>query len=172
MQNEESIEIVVELKPLYEGTCPYCGSKEITIKQKRSNKLKYNITLNQNKDIFLIVYKRSYKCKTCRKTFTQKTDIFQSGRRISNEMCWLIYEKTKDPRSFESIAKELNISPTTVINVFDQMVFEPKIQLPIAMCIDEKHFKTEHGKYVFVISDALNGKIIDIIESRKKRVFN
>lgn len=48
------------------------------------------------------------------------------------------------------------------------MVFEPKIKLPIAMCIDEKHFKTEHGKYVFVISDALNGKIIDMIESRKK----
>lgn len=49
------------------------------------------------------------------------------------------------------------------------MVFEPKIQLPIAMRIDEKHFKTEHGKYVFVIFDALNGKIIDIIESRKKQ---
>lgn len=168
MQNEESIEIVVELKPLSEGTCPYCGSKEITIKQKRPNKLKYNITLNQNKDIYLIFYKRSYKCKTCGKTFTQKTDIFQSGRRISNEMCWLIYKKTKESRSFVSIAKELNISPTTVINVFDQMVFEPKIKLPIAMCIDEKHFKTEHGKYVFVISDALNGKIIDMIESRKK----
>ena len=100
MQNEESIEIVVELKPLSEGTCPYCGSKEITIKQKRPNKLKYNITLNQNKDIYLIFYKRSYKCKTCGKTFTQKTDIFQSGRRISNEMYWLIYKKNKRIKIF------------------------------------------------------------------------
>ena len=75
-----------------------------------------------------------------------------------------------DRVSMDYIAKELDISKPTVINILDDMPDPTRLKLPRVICIDEFHFSNANdkaGKYPCVISNPFNTELIDIIESRK-----
>lgn len=170
IENEENITVFATLEPLSgsEKICPHCKSKNIVVKDKRIVKITLIPFVGQTKPILLLLEKRRYVCKSCLKTFTQDTSLVNKGKRLSNEIYWAVFAECKKIISYTQIAENLKIPTPTVLSIFDEMPFDPKIELPSALCIDEKAFKTDHGKYVCVISDAISGKIIDIIESRKK----
>lgn len=114
---------------------------------------------------------RRYKCKCCNKTFKQKFNFYDNNQCISLNTKHLVKSMLMDRISMEYIAKELNISKQTVINILDSMPEPQRLKLPNVICIDEFHFSNANdkaGKYPCVISNPFNTELIDIIESRKK----
>ena len=72
-----------------------------------------------------------------------------------------------DRRSMEYIAKELDISKQTVINILDELPEPKRLILPYVIFLDKFHFSNANhkaGKYPCVISNPFNAELIDIIE--------
>lgn len=78
-------------------------------------------------------------------------------------------EKLKPYTStFASVAKELDISATSVMEIFDKHVQIERKKLTSIMCWDEFYFNRHSKyKYAFIIMDFQKKYIIDILESRR-----
>ena len=72
-----------------------------------------------------------------------------------------------DERSFTSVAREVNLSVTTIIRIFD-IVNYPKTELPKVLSIDEFKGKTWGEKYQCILTDPENKIVLDIFPERYK----
>lgn len=72
--------------------------------------------------------------------------------------------------TYEMISSDLSISPTTVMNIFDQNVNYPRGTLPKILIIDEFHYATINSlaKYSCLLLDFEKNKVIDVIKTRRK----
>ena len=43
--------------------------------------------------------------------------------------------------------------------------------MPITLCVDEKKFNSDLGKYICVLSNPYNGDIVDVVSSRTNNVL-
>ena len=73
--------------------------------------------------------------------------------------------KLRDERSFTSVARETNLSISTVIRIFD-FVSYPKAKLPEVLSIDEFKGNTQGEKYQCILTDPSNGVVLDILPKR------
>ena len=149
--------------------CPFCFSNKICIKDYYYTNIK-NSVIRQHK-LYVKIKVRRYKCKCCNKSFKQKFDFYEDNHSISNQTIKLIQNMLMDRVSMEYIAKELNVSKPTVINILDDLPDPHRLKLPSVICLDEFHFSnsnTKAGKYPCVISNPFNTELIDIVESRRK----
>ena len=55
---------------------------------------------------------------------------------MTNRLCAFVLDKLRDERSFTSVAREVNLSVSTVIRIFDYISY-PKAKLPKTLSIDE-----------------------------------
>lgn len=69
--------------------------------------------------------------------------------------------------SFSSVAREVNLSVSTVIRIFDLVGYAP-VSLPQVLSIDEFKGNTGREKYQCIITDPVNKRIIDILPTRYK----
>lgn len=147
--------------------CPFCNSKNVYIKEYKT----ITITNKENiNEVDLIKIKKiRYKCNECNKTFTKRLDGLDAYSSISNKTKSLIISELFEPVSFSQIARKYETSLNTIINIFDSTFkYVPRGTMPEVMCIDEIHFNDGiDNKYVTVITDFNQRKIIDIIRSRK-----
>ena len=68
------------------------------------------------------------------------------------------------------VAKHVNLSVTTVIQIFDEHVQMNRNRLSTAICIDEFYFsKKATHKYALLIVNFKNGLVLDVLPSREKR---
>jgi len=171
LKGDESV-IYVELSDI-RPYCPHCKSDQVVIKDY------YNVTINnsiiKHQKINVFIRVRRYKCKKCGKTFKQDIGISDRKRSISYAVQQAVMDDLKEPLTFKAIADDHHISPITVRRIFEKGVLE-QYRLPLSeiICIDEFCFKHKHsdeGKYPAVITNPMNGKIIDIIRSRWKPVL-
>ena len=70
-------------------------------------------------------------------------------------------------RSFTSVAKEVNLSVSTVIRMFD-VIGSPKVSMPKVLSIDEFKGNAGKEKYQCIITDPENSTILDILPTRHK----
>ena len=71
-------------------------------------------------------------------------------------------------RSFTSVAKEVGVSVSTVIRIFDHIQY-PKVQkCPSALSIDEFKGNTGGEKFNVILCDAKNKVVLDILPQRKE----
>lgn len=166
-ESETEINIYVELKNEKERLCPFCGSVNVIVKEKIVTKSNCSKIIRTQKPVFINTLKRRYKCKNCGKSFTQKDNLNEKRKRTTNDLRWDIMQHLQTPKTFADVAKNFNLSEKTVINIFDEMVFLNKIELPEALAMDEKKFNSDYGKYLCVLSDARTGKIVDLLPSRR-----
>ena len=164
--------IYIELEDI-RGYCPKCGSTSIEIKDYYTVRINNSIIKHRNIKVEIRV--RRYRCRKCGKTFKQQYNFAQKGDSISIAVKGQILEDLKEKITNVQIARDHNVSPMTVMRIFDDAVL-PQLPLPLSeiICIDEfcyKHSNSKEGKYPAVITNPLNGKIIDIIYSRWKSVL-
>lgn len=164
--------IYIELEDI-RGYCPKCGSTSIEIKDYYTVRINNSIIKHRNIKVEIRV--RRYRCKKCGKSFKQKYDFTQKGDSISIAVKGQILEDLKERLTNTQIARDHNVSSMTVMRIFDKAVL-PQLPLPLSeiICIDEfcyKHSNSKEGKYPAVITNPINGKIIDIIYSRRKSVL-
>ena len=162
----------VELKDI-RSYCPECGCVHMRIKGYYDSKIRHSIFTN--KQVYVFIRNRRYVCLGCGKTFKQKFPLAEKGSTISNKTKLEIVEDLKTKKTIIQIAKERNVSSTTVRKLLDEAVrYQPQLSFPEVICIDEfcyKHSATKEGKYPAVISDPFSGDIIDIVYSRWKSVL-
>ena len=149
-------------------SCKECGSLSIVIKEYKIKKITHSISTNQP---CILNYKaRRFKCKDCGKTFLEYNPFCQEDEKLSLYTVIKILEKLRSHTStFTSVAKDLNVSIQTVVNVFDNYVSGTRLKLSEVICIDEIYTnKLTSKKYSCVVMDFKIKQVIDVYPSRLK----
>lgn len=165
-ENDSEIIISGELRTNLNRVCPRCKSEVCDVKDIRYQTIKSQCSSFTEKTILIIIKKRRFICRECGKIFTQTHSFSEKGYSISNDARWAICRELKEMVSFSYIADVYHLTPQTVKNIFMEMVHEGRDGLPVCLCIDEKNFRTEHGKYICVLGNAVTCSIVDVLKNR------
>ena len=84
---------------------------------------------------------------------------------MTNRLSAYIIDRLTDVTSFSGIAREVNLSVSTVIRIFDLVSYSPK-KLPVALSIDEFKGDTNSEKYQCILTDPVNKVVLDILPKR------
>src|SRR5690625_3555480 len=124
---------------------------------------------------YLKLKKQRYLCRHCKSTFTLRTSIVSENCYISSSTKASIALNAKDKISEKDIAKNHNVSHSTVHRVIDSFYshYKPNYNyLPKHLCFDEfKSVKSAAGAMSFIFCDADKGNIVDIVEDRRLHVL-
>lgn len=146
------------------GKCPHCGAICGTIHDYREQRIKDIPAFG--KDVILVLRKRRLHCHHCQRHFQQKLDWLPKYHRMTNRLVAHILCLLTDVRSFTSVARELNLSITTIIRKFDLVSYPKPHMLPLTLAIDEFKGNTGGQKYNCIITDPTNHQVLDILEKR------
>lgn len=165
--NEKTKSILIEMqkKP---HKCPCCKSDNVIIHDYRKQIIKDIPAFG--KSTLLILRKRRFKCKDCSKSFFEDNNWLPRYHRITNRLAAYIINRLSDVSSFTSVAKEVNLSTTTIIRIFD-VLSPPSFTMPKVLSIDEFKGNTDGEKYQCIITDPQNKRIIDILPARYKHTL-
>lgn len=163
-KNNGNIFITVELskKP---HVCPSCGKITSYVHDYRLQKIHDIPSFGSN--VFLLLRKRRYVCKECNKRFFEENMWLPRYYRLTKRLVGYIIDRLSDVRSFTSVAKEVNLSVSTVIRMFD-VIGSPKVSMPKVLSIDEFKGNAGKEKYQCIITDPENSTILDILPTRHK----
>ena len=151
--------------------CPICNEYTSSIHDKlKPIELKYLKVIEQDTKVNII--KKRFICHKCNKRFTEKLDLNETGKTISNKLEQKILKDLLNYNlSIKYIASINNISPGSVRNILLNAMSEyPKhiINLPRVISFDEFKADTNEGKYAFILNDPIHRKALDVLPSRKK----
>lgn len=158
------VKIHIEM-PVKEQTCPCCKAKTTKIKDYRIQLIK-DIPI-RFKTTYLSYRKRRYQCKNCGKTFYEKVSFLAKRGRKTNRVTEFIIERLTRKQSMKDIAKDANVSSTTVARLLPPLAVSSN-HLPKVLCIDEFKGNTGYYKYQVSLLNAETNKPIDIVECRYK----
>ena len=158
------VKIHIEL-PVREQKCPHCKANTTKIKDYRVQIIK-DLPI-RFKTTLLSYRKRRYQCKQCGKTFYEKADFLPKRARKTTRVTEFIVDRLKTKQSMKDIAKQADVSVSTVIRLLPPLAVSAK-HLPEVLCIDEFKGNTGYYKYQVSLMDGKTRKPIDIIECRYK----
>ena len=163
-QTPEITEIHMEMraKP---HICPNCGKETSHVHDYREQRIKDIPAFG--KHVVLVLRKRRYHCPHCGKHFSEANSFLSRYHRMTRRLTVYILSKLSDTCSFTSVAREVKLSVSTVIRVFDTVGYGvPK--LPKVLSIDEFKGNTNREKYQCIITDPVNHRVLDILPNRYK----
>ena len=161
-ESETTILIYAEMERK-EHHCVCCGTATNTIHDYREQKIKDIPAFG--KKIQIILKKRRYRCPHCGKRFFEENKFLPKYYRTTTRLTAFILDKLRDERSFTTVAKEVDLSVTTVIRRFD-LVSYTKPSLPSALSIDEFKGNTSGEKYQCIQTDPVTKTVLDILPKR------
>src|SRR5574344_136261 len=166
--SNNSAEIIIEQKDR-RPCCPHCGSNEVVIKDYYTSVI--NNSIIKNYGLFIRIKNRRYYCKKCKKSFKQEFKSIDPRRRITKLVEINILEDLKKMVTYSQVAKEYNLSVSSIVKIFDRKKPEIRLKLLEVLCIDEIYFLHNNdyeNKYVCVLSNPITGDIVDIVYSRRQ----
>ena len=163
-ENEKSIVIYAEMERK-EHHCINCGTATNAVHDYREQVIKDIPAFG--KLVSIVLRKRRYRCKHCGKRFFENNSFLPKYHRMTNRLCAFVIDKLRDERSFTSVAREVNLSVSTVIRIFDVINY-PIADLPTAISIDEFKGNTWGEKYQCILTDPVNKRVLDILPERYK----
>lgn len=143
--------------------CPCCEKETDIVHDYRLQPVK-DIPAFGNQ-VVLFYHKRRYRCKACGKCFCEKNTFLPRYHRMTNRLSAYVIDRLRETCSFTSIAKQVNLSVSTVIRIFD-LVQYGKPQLGSVVAIDEFKGNTTNEKYQCILTDPENGRVLDILPNR------
>lgn len=163
-QDKEFTTIHIEMrkKP---HKCPCCGTYTEYVHDYRKQTIRDIPAFG--KYVYLVLNKRRYVCNNCNKRFYEDITWLPRYYRITNRLIEYIIDRLSDVRSFTSVAREVDLSISTIIRVFD-IVGTPVVHMPNVISIDEFKGNTGAEKYQCIITDPESGIILDILPNRYK----
>jgi transposase len=164
VENNDNITVITFRLKRKAHKCPCCGQMTDKIHDYREQVVKDAPVFGS--DCQLIYEKRRYVCK-CGKRFAEQNSFLPRYHRMSLRLILLVLEMLKSTVSFTYVAKEVGLSTSTVIRIFDTVgVQAPKLTEVVS--IDEFKGNTGGEKYNCIITDPVNHKVLDILPSRHK----
>jgi len=145
--------------------CPCCGTITNAIHDYRTQRIKDIPAFGNH--VVINLRKRRYRCRACGKRFYEKNDWLPRYHRMTNRLSAYVIDKLRETRTFTSVSKEVNMSISTVIRIFDLVSYSNK-SLPEVVGIDEFKGNTGRDKYQCIITDIKNGRVLDILPTRYK----
>ena len=158
---DNKIHIFCQLKRKHHK-CPCCNAITNTIHDYRVQVIKDISAFGKN--CFIHLKKRRYRC-SCGKRFAENNSFLPRYHRMTNRLSAYIINRLSDVTSFSSVAREVNLSVSTVIRIFDFVSYSPK-KLPVALSIDEFKGNTNGEKYQCILTDPVNKVVLDILPNR------
>ena len=152
--------------PIKPHICPCCNQVTSYIHDYRKRKIKDISAFG--KHVTLIHNHRRYVCKHCGKRFAEDNPFAPKYYRVTLRLINEIFKKTESERSFTSIAKEVNLSVSTVIRFFDMLAYDAPKELPQVLSIDEFKGNTGTEKYQVIITNPADRTVLDILPDRKQ----
>lgn len=150
----------LERKP---HSCTACSTVTDTIHDYRIQHIKDIPAFG--KFVNIVLRKRRYCCPCCGKRFFENNSFLPKYHRMTNRLAAFVIDKLRDERSFTSVSREVNLSVSTVIRIFD-IVSYPKAKLSTAIAIDEFKGNTRGEKYQCILTDPENKIVLDILPMR------
>ena len=144
-------------------TCPCCGEQTDHVHDYRLQPIKDAPCFGR--PVMLMLNKRRYRCVHCGKRFYEEISFLPRYYRMSRRLIAYVLDKLRDERSFTSVAKDFNLSVSTVIRVFDYLSY-PKATLSSALSIDEFKGNTGREKYQCILTDPVKHVVLDILPKR------
>lgn len=128
--------------------------------------INYSSVLEDN--LFIHLYRRTYKCNCCNRYFLEQNPFCDEGKQNSIYKDYKIVQSLKSlTATHTSVAKRFNVSPTYVANTFDRKVDLSRLPLSKIICVDEVYSKRlSYHHYCFIIYNPRERKIIDVLDSR------
>ena len=144
--------------------CPCCGNITDKVHDYRIQTIKDIPAFG--KFVLISLRKRRYVCKHCKKRFYENVQFLPKYHRMTNRLSAWVIHLLEDVRSFSSVAKEVNLSVSTVIRIFDIVGFPMPQTPPEVIAIDEFKGNTGNEKYQCILTDPKTGIVLDILPNR------
>lgn len=151
----------IEIVP-NQRTCPICSSLS-NIKEYKIKTIKALSSFGSKTYIELKLPR--YVCLSCGKTYTHDLNI--SFNSLHKPIIKDMIEDFSKIITFSDIAEKYNVSPTKVIDIFDEYCPNIRANFDEVLCIDEfSNIRKSDDKYACILVDFKSHKIIDIIKNR------
>lgn len=161
--------IVIKLKLCVKaGFCPYCKGK---VKAHGFTKKTLTHSVLANRNCTIIFYRRRYLCQSCCVSFSEFNPFSSISETITHETKINILKDLKNPgETYTIVAKRYNVSPQTVMRIFDKHVHIPRKALPEVLSMDEHYFPNSNydSLYCTLLMDFNTGELVDVLPDRKK----
>ena len=167
-RNEDFL-ITLKLK---DHICPHCGSITRSVKDYSIRTIHQKIFIQFDSVIYYRV--RRYKCNSCGRSFVEENPFGSGRRKITPALVIQILDALKPFNStFSSVARDFNLSVSSVIDIFDKHVQIRRKRFSDVLCWDEFYFNRHSKyKYAFMIMDFDKKLILDIVESRHMNILS
>ncbi len=170
VENEKEVELHISQiqKP---HKCPKCGSITSKIHDYRVQRVK-DIPI-MGKRTYLVLRKRRYVCKECGKKFFEHINFLGKRQRMTNRLAAYIISQLSSLSSMKEVARQTNVSVTTVMRLFDNVNPTKKIEdfSSEVICIDEFKGNAGGAKYQCIIVDPVKKQIVEILRDRRQDVL-
>ncbi len=163
VNTEVNKEIHIELERK-EQICPCCKTKTSYIHDYRTQVIKDTKIFNKN--VVIVYRKRRYICNNCTKRFYEANDFLAKYSRMTKRAMLTIIDMLKESVTMKYVSKQIDVSPTTVSRVFNQVNYSLINALPEVLSIDEFKGNAER-KYQCILTDPANRKVVDIVKGRE-----
>ena len=151
----------IERKP---HKCPCCNNLTDKVHDYRVQVIKDIPAFG--KFILISLRKRRYVCKHCEKRFYEQIQFLPKYHRMTNRLSAWVIHLLEDVRSFSSVAREVNLSVSTIIRIFDIVGYSHPQYPPKVLAIDEFKGNAGDEKYQCILTDPKTGIVLDILPNR------
>ena len=170
-ENKRTIKVIHIESNNKKQKCPKCEKYTSSIHDRlKPIELKYLKVIEQDTKISIV--KKRFICHACNYKFTEKVDLNNDGKSISNKLEQKVLKDLLNYNlSIKYIAKENNINSESVRRILKNAMSDyPDFvrNLPSTISMDEFKADTKEGKYAFILNDTIHKKCLDILPERKK----
>lgn len=153
------------------AVCPHCGTKSRHLHQNQSHLVK-DLPMG-DKEVILNLNRRRFKCKKCRKTFSEQLNFVGTKKSFTHRYAENIVKQVISS-SVSNVAENNGLSDEEVNSMIEDVA---RKLLPIDLSnlrrlgIDEISLVKGQGKFIVVLVDIDTGKLIGLVKERKQVVI-
>lgn len=149
--------------------CPRCEARDVAFCDHYKRRAHFLLPGGEKRE--LVIKAKRYKCPHCGRVFREPIEGLQPWNRSSIELRKLIANRYRQGVSNKDIAKEFNVSESTVERIIhEQYEAEVKEKLgysaPLIVGIDEH--KIHKRRFATTIVDLKNHRVYDVIEGKSE----
>ncbi|MEH1934429.1 MAG: ISL3 family transposase [Nostoc sp.] len=155
-------------KKVKSAVCPHCGTRSEHLHQNQKYLVK-DLPMG-DKEVILDINRRRFKCKKCRKTFSEKLDFVGTRKTYTHRYAENIVKQVINS-NVSSVARNNGLTDEEVNSMIDDVA---KNVMPIDVTnfrrlgIDEISLVKGQGKFIVVLVDTDSGKLIGLVKERKQ----
>jgi transposase len=153
------------------STCPNCGTTSHKLHQNHRHIIK-DLPFGE-KQVFLEINRRQFKCQECKKPFSEELDFAQRKRSYTRRLARKIIQEVLE-NDIHSVASKGIVTKDEI----ERMLKDASEELPNIkpinlkrLGLDEIALKKGHGNYCAVLVDLDAGKLIAILNGRTQEII-